>query len=788
MSATRTVLKAGLFATFLVAAPAVPGAEITDRQFLAEAIEAVRAAGIEITYSDALVKPWMRVRETPENTDPVEGLREVLAPYGLALEVTAEGHWLVVRGERPPRVTTPEPAAVVAEATSPRPERPLESVKIVASRYSLYEGMASSDQFLTGDEIRLLPHLADDAFRAFHRLPGVAANDFSAAFNLRGGAVEEVKVVLDGLELFEPYHMRTLFSPLSIVDPGIIGSAQVLSGGFTAEYGNHMSGVVDIASRQPAGPPEHELGVSFVSSFIRSAGGWGERGSYLVSARRGYLDLLADTVTNEGEELSPRYSDLFAKATWDISPATSIAGHVLLAADDTQFTDPDNGEDFSGESERGYAWVRLETEPGDRLLWRNVLFGGQVENTEEGSLTNLPHEAVFRFFQRDVSVYGIESDLSWHASGKQMWMFGLRYRDLSADYDYFVDSRRQTDWFNNGQPWLVHRDLEASSDGHELGVFARYRFKPTDWSTFEAGLRWDRQSYTGGADDDQVSPRLNALFQVGERSDLRLGWGYYHQPQGIHELQIEDGVTEYFPAERAEHRVVGFRHAFASGIELQADVYQKLYTDLRPRFESALDTYEFAPETNFDRIRVAPEEAEARGVELTLRDRRGDQLDWWVTYTYSKAEDTIEGVKVPRSWDQRHSVTGNLTWRGEKWMASVVGRYHSGWPRTPLLVTPILDGAGSLIFLDSNLSQRNAETYDDYFRVDVRLTRTVELRRGSLQWYVEVFNVFDTENQCCVPDFDLTLGSTVSVQPNIDDFLPIFPSFGLVWKFGPGAN
>ena len=238
----------------------------------------------------------------------------------------------------------------------------------------------------------------------------------------------------------------------------------------------------------------------------------------------------------------------------------------------------------------------------------------------------------------------------------------------------------------------------------------------------------------------------------------------------------------------AEHRVLGLNHRFDAGIDLQAEIYQKRYRGLRPRFENALDTYEFAAESNFDRIRVEPESAEARGVELTLRNRDAGRLNWWLSYTWSEAEDVIDGVTVPRSWDQRHALTGNLSWQGDKWLISVVGRYRSGWPRTPLLLTSLVDKGGTIVGIDVDLSQRNATSYDDYFRVDVRFSRTVPLDRGSLEYYFEVFNVFNTDNQCCVPDHDLSLDPVISAQPNIDDFLPFFPSFGVKWTFGRGAR
>ena len=774
----------------LLIAASAQGSVINDRQTLIEAIEAVQAQGFTINWSNRLVKPWMRVRSTPISTTPLESLAEALTPYALTLESGPGEHWLIVEGRPmdPESRPTLLPAPAASAAAAPQKPR-LDEIRIVASRYSLFDRNAASDQFLTGEEIRVMPHIADDAFRAFHRLPGAAASDFSAPFNLRGGAVEEVKVVLDGLELFEPYHLRTLFSPLSIVDPGIIDTAHVLSGGFTAENGNHLSGVIDIHSRWPDSKPVHELGVSFINSFFRSSGTVGEDGIYQVALRRGYLDLLADTVTDDGEELSPRYSDVFAKFGYLLSDTTTLTAQLLHASDQVDFVDPGDETELRGDSDLTYAWLTLDAEPGDRIHWRNIVSIGAVSNEELGQDRGFALERIDRSFKRNVDVAAWQSDLSYRVGDDRFWNAGVRYRRFDADWDYHIDSLRQTSFVNSGEPFALVRDIVTARDGEELGVYGRYRFRVSPSATFELGLRWDKQTWIENGSETQFSPRINALFRASDRTDLRLGWGLYHQPQSIQDLQVIDGVTNYFPAEQAEQFVLGLQHRFRSNIELHADVYLKDYEDLRPRFENVLDTYEFAAESNFDRIRIEPSGAEASGIELVLRNRNEDRFTWWLNYTWSRAEDTIGRVSVPRSWDQRHALTANLTWRGERWMLSMVGRWRSGWPRTPLLVESIIDQGGNLIEIDSDLSQRNSSKYADYFRVDLRLSRTIKLERGSFQYYFEIFNVFNYENECCVPDHDLDLGGPViTVQPNIDDFLPFFPSFGFVWTFGPGAD
>ena len=103
-------------------------------------------------------------------------------------------------------------------------------------------------------------------------------------------------------------------------------------------------------------------------------------------------------------------------------------------------------------------------------------------------------------------------------------------------------------------------------------------------------------------------------------------------------------------------------------------------------------------------------------------------------------------------------------------------------------VDSTVSGLLGLIGIDSDLTQRNVDHYEDYSRFDIRLSRTVPLERGSFEYYFEVFNVFDSGNECCTAKHTLTFGSTVSATPEIDHFIPLFPSFGFVWTFGPGAN
>ena len=162
---------------------------------------------------------------------------------------------------------------------------------------------------------------------------------------------------------------------------------------------------------------------------------------------------------------------------------------------------------------------------------------------------------------------------------------------------------------------IAHVDtvaVNASPSGNTLGAYLSARVHPMQPLTVEAGARYDRVSWTG---DRSVSPRLNAALALGPSTTLRAAWGTYYQAQAIQDLQVQDGVSTFYGAERAEHRVVGIEHG-AGAVSLRAEAYQRVLTHQRPRFANLDRTIDIFPEVENDRVLLKPQGGDARGVEL----------------------------------------------------------------------------------------------------------------------------------------------------------------------------
>ena len=162
-----------------------------------------------------------------------------------------------------------------------------------------------------------MPRLADETLRAVQRLPGTTTNGFSSIGSVRGGEPNETAIVLDGLRLYEPFHLKNFLSPVSLLDSRLIDGIEFYSGGFPVVYGDRMSAIIDATTVRPADPRYFELGLNLFHASALAATQFADgRGHALVSARRSNLGDLAHLSENDFGE--PQYSDGFARVDYTL--------------------------------------------------------------------------------------------------------------------------------------------------------------------------------------------------------------------------------------------------------------------------------------------------------------------------------------------------------------------------------------------------------------------------------------------------------------------------------------
>ncbi len=726
---------------------------------LAGYLESLNASGQRIIFSSDLVSEELIVTIEPDPSDPSARLVEVLAAHGLTVVDGPTGSLLVVRLATMPR-------AVATQET--RQEAPLPEVIVTSSLHQVQYADSGTHTYLERELATRIPAAAEEAVRLTNRLPGTASGGISSRNHIRGGEVNEVLFLFDGLRLYEPYHMKDFQSLASIVNGSAIAGVNFYSGAYPARYGDRMSGVVSMEMRMPTKRTETELSLSFFNASAISMGSLGARdqGDWLVAVRRGNLDLIVDVI--DPDFGSPDYNDLLLHVGWDFGPLAVISANALVSYDKISLIDSSVGESANAKYENLVYWLKWGAEWNELLRSETIVSFNEINDERRGVLDLAGIVSGTLSESRDFTALEIQQD--WHFTPSARWMlnFGFRARDQDADY---VHASTRTisppfDQILDNQPF-VSRDFQLSPDGAQYAAYSELRWRPVNSLVLDLGVRWDQQTYTASDDDRQYSPRASILWSFSEKTEVRLGFGEYYQAQEINELQVSDGLTDFFPAQRAQHVVANFKHEFDVGIDLDVSVYRKTFRTLRPRFENVFNPLTLLPELQFDRVRIDALRAESRGVELTASHGSGsDNLFWWLGYAWSEVEDSLPTGKVKRSWDQTHTYKGGVSWRWGPWDISAAGEVHTGWPKTEL---------GGL---------RNETRYSVFHTLDARVSRDFALRRGELTAFLEVTNLYNRSNQCC---------TEYSLQPstNGDDelvareahWLPIVPSLGVVWRF-----
>jgi hypothetical protein len=657
----------------------------------------------------------------------------------------------------------------------------IEGIVVTPGRFGVMQENAAAPQTMGREVIETMPGLGEDIYRMVHRLPGVAADDYSAKFAVRGGGHHELLVRLDGLTLFEPFHLKDLDGALSIVDVQAVGGVDLTTGGFTAEHGNRLTGVFDMRTlRDPAARTRTSAGISLTNARFMTVGGFDDnRGHWLVSARRGYLDVLLKMVDPESGFI-PRYHDVLAKVGYELSPRHTLSVNVLTSGDAMTISD----DFFTAGSTYGnhYAWLNWRAHPGSTLSVQTVASVGRLDwmRDVEGGAEGTEITALSLDDSRDFGFAGLLQDWSWRVSDRHLLKWGAGVRGSRASYEY---ERSQEGVVDGGMPnpgTGIDRTVVAHS-AVESGVYATHRFRIAEPLTSEVGVRYDRYSQSR---EGVFSPRVNLAFALNRSTTLRAAWGLYHQPQELYQLHVQDGDASFYRAERAEHRVMGLDHVLAGGVSLRAEGYQRVLSRMRPRYDNLFNVNSGIEEAAPDRIRLEPTSGEARGIELLASSDPRNRLRWTASYSYASIEDVIDGRRVPRGLDQRHSALVELGYRPTpRWSLSSSWQMRSGRPYTSssIVTTTLPDGTQEHRYVFGELYGKRLAAYH---RLDLRATRRFDVGRNQIAVFVDVFNLYDRENpRGWSSSLENDGNGTVRLEEGPVMNLPRLPSLGVSWEF-----
>lgn len=640
-----------------------------------------------------------------------------------------------------------------------------ENVTVTADRFARPEAAVPAEQALGSAELQNLRGvLADDVMRAVQVLPGVATgDDFRSEFAVRGSDFSHMNLTIDGFATPYVLHMvraveeRANTGSVSMINSDVLEGVTLLSGGYPQRTGNRTGAEVAFTmregSRDRAGM---RLAVSGTNAAIVGEGpiGQAKKGSWLVSGRKSYLDLIIDRLREEG--LSFGFSDVQAKLRYDISPRQS-ASLTFIAGRSTLEEEPNGEGDDPFVGHNGSAvlitsWRRAFQQ--SVLTVRGLAATNTFDNhtrrgvsLEDGSSRQLAVRADLSVNVRP-SVQLESGTLVEYADEAQTRFRRITSVTSAPTNDYHADSLRP-------------------------GAYALAIIRFGDRVLISPGARVDGWQLT---DQFTASPWMQSQITIRPGLVLRGAAGLYQQFPGF-EAVVGTFAGEGLRPERSIQTDVGLEHRLSPSMRVQATLYNREDGRVirRPEADTRLVDGRVvrgsvtAPYGN--RL-----EGYARGIEFLVQRTAPRGLSGWFSYSYgrNRYHDVATGESYWADLDQRHTLNAYGFYRFSH-KFSVSAKYRTG---TNFPVPGYYAQSGTRYFLSE---ERNVLRLPSYARLDLRANRTFDWSRSRLTLFAEVLNVLNRANVRFNPP--RVSPSTREVTRLFESLVPVVPSAGLLLEF-----
>ncbi len=639
----------------------------------------------------------------------------------------------------------------------------LKKIVVTPGRFAIYDG-ASARLSLSKKQIERFPLIDNDVMRSAHTLPGVVASDYSARFSVRGGEKDDIAVRLDGMELYNPYHLQDFGGAISLIGLGLIQRAELLIGGFPAEYGEKMSGVFDITTKAAnAQKFSADFGLDLINATALLEGPLSQKGGWMLSARRGYVDLILGLMDID-ERYKPQYADVYGKLTYQLTARDTLTVNGLYGWDKNRIRVDDVDNNLDSRYDNATAWTKWRHVFGTSN-WTDVFIftgtAGQDRTTGKANFDN-----------REFGFVGMKAEATVNALEKHTFRSGLSWRWLAGQYDYDVQERQSG--INRYES--IHVNFEGT--GSEVTAFLQDEWQPTSKLAIQVGGRYFFQNYrAANIQRYEIGPRLALAVQPTENIILRGTWGIYHQPIHLMGLPIEDGVKTVGHAEQATHYVVGAEYTPTQNFLMRVEGYYNTFDNLAGRLR------EFGRQ---NQVFVSPESGNAKGIDMFVTHAISHQWAWSIGYAYGIAKEIAGNETIFRQYDRRHSLAVSSSHQlSLTWHLYLSWRFYTGEPSTPLIHTLVnLPNGGSAC--ERQFGKTHSERLPPYHSLDFRITKRSPYKRWELTWYFQILNLYNRTNvdQYALSEIrDENTGKIIDCLIEEEPLFPIVPTLGITVAF-----
>ncbi len=637
----------------------------------------------------------------------------------------------------------------------------IDEVTVVASPFRKTEESPVSLRSIGIGEIEKSPGANRDISKVIQSFPGVQSTPaYRNDIIIRGGGPSESRFYLDGVEVPFINHFATQGAsggPVGIINADFIREVNYYAGAFPANRGNALSGILEfnqIDGNKDKLKYQATLGASEIAGTVE--GPIGEKTTFVVSARRSYLQLLFSLI-----ELPflPTFNDLQFKVRTRFDKKNELTLIGLGAIDvfdlNLGIEDPDEQQKYIlsqisvneqwnytvGAVYKHFRDISYQTVVASRSHLNNGAYK-YLENdnsSEANKILDYNSEEIenkFRF-ENTVRTDGFKLNMG-----------------SSIDFVTYTNTTQQKRFYGDA---VVNINYQTDLNLVKWGIFAQASKNIfNERLALSLGLRADANNYSSSMSNllKQLSPRFSASYSLTNQWSLNFNTGRYYQlpsytSLGYKENNVLVNKNNNLKYIAVNHLIGGLEYRPASTIQFTLEGFWKGYSN-----------YPFSVNDNISLANkgadygvVGDEEVlsisngKAYGSELQMRINSTKGFNFNLSYTLVRSEfDNGEGNYIVSSWDSRHLLNLTTTkdlkrgWRvGARW------RFVGGLPYTPWdLRKSTLVEAWDLQgrpYLDYN--QLNAQRFSPFHQFDLRIDKSYYLKNLTAKFYIDIQNLYN---------------------------------------------
>lgn len=650
-----------------------------------------------------------------------------------------------------------------------------ESVEVTASYFDRPKEAVVSTRSMDFEEIRRSPGDLVDIQRAMQALPAVVSgSDQLNEIIIRGGYPGENLFVMDNIEIPNPNHFAVQGAgggPINLLNSYMVRTVDFYAGAFSAKYGDRTSSVMDISLRDGYSERfrwEANMGMAGIGALLE--GPLSEKGSWMVSARKSYLDLI---ISSTGLTAVPRYHNAQGKITYKLNNANTLLINGVYGKDNIRIEEGDEAGYGRGAENVENRNTQIIAGATLRTFWNKSLYSyttlSAVQNDYFVDVYRLPAKETFFTNTSTETEITAKSDFVFQASKHLELNAGASIKQVTDVYDVWNDADTlfyyREDVVIPDSIFQIYPEYQVDDtmNSYKTAAYLQGSLNLGKRLLLTAGLRYDYFDYTSFT---SWSPRGGISYFLSPITTFNLAYGRHYQSPYPVEL-ISNKVNKSLRHKYTDQYVIGVEHLFREDIKLTVEAYYKEYFDIpvQERFTTK------DPFDDDEGRLVNAGKGKAGGIEFFLQKKLTDKFSTIVSYSHSIANtlDPRYNTYYPSDYDYRDVFTfiGGYKYRwyetdwfqkmreqtwykilawlpilpSDEFEFSVKWRYLGGRPYTEPVYYPNIQR-----WVVEEQLERNTRRYPAYHRLDLRLDRRFLFDNWSMVVFFDIVNIYNRDN------------------------------------------